>query len=95
MDTYISISDIARVLGISRQAVLKQLQEEIKTGEIEAKTEGNEIELAFKSRFLLDYLNVHKGTVLELIANDPTSAVKFLTDDHKDYLHVVMPMARN
>lgn len=40
MDTYISISDIARVLGISRQAVLKQLQEKIKTGEIEAKTEG-------------------------------------------------------
>lgn len=39
-DLYISISDIARILGVSRQTVLKQLQGKINAGEIEARTEG-------------------------------------------------------
>lgn len=37
---YVSISDIARVLGISKQAVNKQLRGKINAGEIEVKTEG-------------------------------------------------------
>lgn len=39
-EDFVSISDIARILGISRQAVLKQLQGKINSGEIEVKTEG-------------------------------------------------------
>ena len=39
-DEFISISDIARILGISRQGVLKHLQGKINAGDIEAKTEG-------------------------------------------------------
>ena len=37
---YISISDLAKVLGISRQAMLKQVQGKINAGEIEFRTEG-------------------------------------------------------
>ncbi len=39
-DSYISISDLARILGVSRQTVLKQLQGKINAGDIEARTEG-------------------------------------------------------
>lgn len=37
---FISISDLARILGISKQAVNKQLRGKINAGEIEVKTEG-------------------------------------------------------
>ncbi|MDO8619219.1 MAG: N-6 DNA methylase [Candidatus Daviesbacteria bacterium] len=39
-EEYISIADIARILGISKQAVNKQLRGKINSGEIEVKTEG-------------------------------------------------------
>lgn len=39
-DEFISISDIARILGVSKQAVTKQLRGKINSGEIEIKTEG-------------------------------------------------------
>ncbi len=37
---YIGITDLAKVLGISRQAMLKQVQGKINAGEIEVRTEG-------------------------------------------------------
>jgi len=40
MKDFISINDLARILGVSRQTVLKQLQGKINSGEIEARTEG-------------------------------------------------------
>lgn len=46
---FISISDIARILGVSRQTVLKQLQGKINSHEIEAKTEGKKYLLRFST----------------------------------------------
>lgn len=40
MEEYISIQDLARILGISKQAVNKQLRGKINAGEIEVITEG-------------------------------------------------------
>ncbi len=39
-ENLISITDLARLLGISRQAVLKQLKSKIIVGDVEARTEG-------------------------------------------------------
>jgi type I restriction enzyme M protein len=46
---FISISDLARILDISRQGVLKQLQGKINSHEIEAKTEGKKYLLKFST----------------------------------------------
>src|SRR3989344_1079085 len=40
MEDFITISELANVLGISRQAMLKQLKGKINSGEIETRTEG-------------------------------------------------------
>jgi len=48
-DDFISISDIARILGISRQGALKQLQGKINAGDIEAKTEGKKYLLKYET----------------------------------------------
>lgn len=48
-DNFISISDIARILNVSRQTVLKQLQGKIKAGEIETRTEGKKYLLKYST----------------------------------------------
>lgn len=48
----ISVSDLARILGVTRQAILKQLTEKIKAGEIETRTEGK--------KYLIDYYTLPK-----------------------------------
>lgn len=48
-DNFISISNIARILDVSRQTILKQLQGKINAGEIEAKTEGNKYLLKYNT----------------------------------------------
>ena len=44
---FISITDLAKILGISRQATLKQLKGKINAGDIEARTEGKKYLLKF------------------------------------------------
>lgn len=46
---FISISDLARTIGISRQAMLKQLKGKINAGDIETKTEGKKYLLKFST----------------------------------------------
>lgn len=46
-ENLISISDLARLLGISRQAALKQLKGKIAAGEVETRTEGK--------KYLIEY----------------------------------------
>lgn len=48
-DKFISISDIARILDVSRQTILKQLQGKIKAGEIETRTEGKKYLLKYST----------------------------------------------
>ncbi len=48
-DDFISIVDLARMLGISRQAILKQLKGRINSGVIEAKTQGKKYLINFNS----------------------------------------------
>lgn len=48
-ENLISISDLARLLGISRQTVLKQLKGKIAAGEIETRTEGKKYLIEFNT----------------------------------------------
>ena len=46
---FITVSELANVIGISRQAVLKQLKGKINSGDIETRTEGKTYLIKFSS----------------------------------------------
>ena len=66
---FVSISDIAKVLGISRQTVLKQLQGKINSGEIVARTEGKTYLLKFETlpREFQDRIIITKKEIAERV----------------------------
>lgn len=49
MEEYITVSELANVLGISRQSMLKQIKGKINSGEIETRTEGKTYLIKFSS----------------------------------------------
>ncbi len=49
MEDFITINELARILGISRQAMLKQLKGKIYSGEIESQTKGKTLLLKFST----------------------------------------------
>lgn len=57
-EKFITINDLARTLGVSRQAIQKQLQGKISSGEIKIKTEGN--------TYLIDYFTLPKDLQLRV-----------------------------
>ena len=79
MDNYISIIDLSRVLGISRQTILKQLQGKIRAGEINVKTEGK--------KYLIKYETLPEG-FRERVERSKKEAAKkateILSDPNKD-----------
>ena len=46
---FVTISDLARMIGVSRQAILKQLQGKINSGEVEVRTEGKKYLIKYNS----------------------------------------------
>lgn len=61
-------------------------------GEIDAAVEGDEIEIAFNVRYLLDVLSVVDTPQVALEMTTPSSpgVIKLVGDD--DFIHVIMPM---
>lgn len=59
---------------------------------LEAKTEGEEIEIAFNYKFLLDFLSSVSGETISLETEGPTSPamLKDIKDDF--YFHLIMPI---
>jgi len=60
--------------------------------EINAKTEGEKIKIAFNSRFLLDSLPAIKRGQINLFFSGPTSAAILSGKDAQDLIYVVMPV---
>jgi len=60
--------------------------------EIESKVEGEENEIAFNSRYLLDFLNAVTEEIIELQMTGPLNPGVFKTEKDKDYLHIIMPI---
>lgn len=78
-EEFISISDIARILGISRQGVLKQLQGKINAGDIESKTEGK--------KYLLKYQTLpqdFKNRIVQARKSAAEKAENIAKNPHKD-----------
>lgn len=59
---------------------------------IQGNIEGEYLQLAFNSKYLLDYLNNVKSTNLVLKTNSTTAPCLITTDDHKDFIHIIMPL---
>ena len=60
--------------------------------EIDAAVEGEEIEIAFNVRYLLDVLSVIDSQQIALETMSPSSpgVIRLVGDD--DFIHVIMPM---
>jgi DNA polymerase-3 subunit beta len=61
-------------------------------GEIDATVEGEEVEIAFNVRYLLDVLSVADASQVALETTTPSSpgVIRLIGDD--DFIHVIMPM---
>jgi len=66
------------------------------TGESEstipAEIEGEFIETAFNSKYLLDFLNNIKSAELNLKTNSTTAPCLLTSKEYKDFLHIIMPL---
>jgi DNA polymerase III subunit beta len=66
------------------------------TGEHEsrvtAEIEGDELEVAFNSRYLLDLLNNVKAEKIVIRTKGSTTPCLFIPHGHEDFLHVIAPM---
>jgi DNA polymerase-3 subunit beta len=62
------------------------------TTEIEAHIEGDELEVAFNAKYLLDILNVVGSDQIALEATTSSSPGAFRPVDDVDFTHIVMPM---
>lgn len=60
--------------------------------EIEAKTEGEKLEIAFNYRFLLDFLNVVEGDEIIFEAGGPLAPGVFKPTGDDSFLHIIMPV---
>jgi len=57
-----------------------------------AEVEGELVEIAFNSKYLLDFLNNVKSEKLDFESNGNVSPCVFKTDTLKDFIHIIMPM---
>ncbi|MFZ2664340.1 MAG: DNA polymerase III subunit beta [Patescibacteria group bacterium] len=59
---------------------------------LNAEIEGELVEIAFNSKYLLDFLNNIKSEKINFESNGNVSPCVFTTEDQKDFIHIVMPM---
>lgn len=62
------------------------------SSEIEAKTEGEDVEIAFNFRFLLDFLTAAKGDKIVFETSGPLNPGVFRLDGDDSFLHIIMPV---
>ncbi len=60
--------------------------------EVEAKTEGEEGEIAFNARFLQEFLNVVSGEEVSFEMTGPLAPGVFRVKGEESFLHVIMPV---
>ncbi len=61
---------------------------------VETTVSGENVELAFNYRYLLDYLAVIENRELELLVNGPLAPVKVDAVGMANFVHVIMPVKR-
>ncbi len=60
--------------------------------EVEAKTDGEENEIAFNARYLLDLLGAVEDDVMTFEMNGPLTPGVFKSEKDKNFLHLIMPI---
>lgn len=60
--------------------------------QIEAKTEGSAMEIAFNYRFLEEFLHAVKGETIKIGLSSPSSPGIFTDPADKDFIHLIMPV---
>jgi len=60
--------------------------------QLEVKLEGKENQIAFNSRYLIDFLNSVDGEQISFAINNPLSPGVFRSVGDNSYLHVIMPV---
>jgi len=60
--------------------------------QIDAVVEGQDLEIAFNSRFLLDFLNAISGEEIIFEANGALNPGVFKSKKEEDFLHIIMPV---
>ena len=59
---------------------------------LSAEIEGELVEIAFNSKYLLDFLNNIKSEKIEFKSNGNISPCTFKPDSQKDFIHIIMPV---
>ena len=60
--------------------------------EFEAKIEGEQVEIGFNNRYLLDALRNSKCEKVVLEMSGPLSPVKILPEEGTDFIYLVLPV---
>lgn len=61
-------------------------------GSVEARVEGEEMEIIFNFRFIEEFLNVVEGDEIEIQLSNTTSPGIFLDPKDPEFLHLIMPV---
>ncbi|RJQ24458.1 DNA polymerase III subunit beta [Candidatus Parcubacteria bacterium] len=59
---------------------------------VDVKQDGEDNEISFNVKFLIDFLRNTEGKEVIMEVNSPTEPAIFRTPDQKEYIHVVMPV---
>ncbi len=62
------------------------------TSQLDAQIDGELMEIAFNSKYLLDYLNNIKTEQINFFTNGNVSPCLFRSDIHENFIHIIMPM---
>jgi DNA polymerase III subunit beta len=60
--------------------------------ELSAEIEGDLMEIAFSSKYLLDYLNNIKTENIDFLTRGNVAPCIFKSELHQDFIHIIMPM---
>lgn len=60
--------------------------------QVAAEIEGDILEIAMSSRYLLDYLSNVKSEKVSFSTNGNISPCSFKSSEHEDFIHIIMPM---
>jgi len=59
---------------------------------LDGEVEGETMEIAFNSKYLLDFLNNVKSERITFVTNGNVSPCLIKPEDHEDFIHIIMPI---
>ena len=95
---FTSDNDSALRIKFDPDGVIKIASVAAETGEHESSVtgdvEGETLEITFNPKYLLDYLNNVKTERIKFFAKTNTSPCLFKSDEHENFIHIIMPIMK-